>query len=345
MFDSMRAVRLIMPRACCFYRGLLSAREQSVYDRVCEAIAVRETSVKLDGTYDFDLDRLVKALRTDQVMLFFLDPEKPFEVLYNTRSVEMSWGYSMPMSQVDEWADRMDRRIRPLLPRSGTELQREVFIHDRLQDLRLKAGVTEPETAMDWRDHSIVGPLLCGHTVCSGASRLFSLLCNMSGVRCLYVSGTAQNNQGVTDHHAWNIVKLGNTYAHVDAFWDLLSRGETSAFHNYPYFNLSDERISVDHTWDRASVPSCPVERYSYFALGGADCPTPEAFEAMARDAVWNGKRRLCVRLGFDATQERLWEIIQAAAGDYPKSLRFTLCLDEAQRVFDCTVLEDGEAQ
>lgn len=59
---------------------------------------------------------------------------------------------------------------------------------------------------------------LCqGKAVCGGIARAAEELMNYAGVDCKYISGLAEN--GVA--HAWNLVRIGETYYYMDATYDL----------------------------------------------------------------------------------------------------------------------------
>jgi len=79
-------------------------------------------------------------------------------------------------------------------------------------------------------------------TVCSGFSKLFSLLSNYAGIECL-------TRYGIVDdiYHQWNIICLDGKYYHVDATEPILS-GSDQNFISYSYFNITDEKISSTHT-------------------------------------------------------------------------------------------------
>jgi len=61
--------------------------------------------------------------------------------------------------------------------------------------------------------------------------------------------------------HAWVLVKLNNSWYHIDVTWDdpLPDRkGEV----RYNYFLVSDRQLAQDHSWDYTSFPAATSEAY-----------------------------------------------------------------------------------
>lgn len=96
----------------------------------------------------------------------------------------------------------------------------------------------------DRNNHNDAGIFLNDKTVCEGYARALNILLHEAGIETYYLSGV---------NHAWNIVKLGDNYFHVDSTWD---DGETI---KYNWFLKSDAEISnsdVNHSSWELFVPS-----------------------------------------------------------------------------------------
>lgn len=59
------------------------------------------------------------------------------------------------------------------------------------------------------------GPILDGTAVCEGYSHSFELLCSLSDVDCLFVSGKCNG-----EAHGWNKVRVDGVWYNVDVTWD-----------------------------------------------------------------------------------------------------------------------------
>lgn len=109
------------------------------------------------------------------------------------------------------------------------------------------------------RSHSAVGALLDGLSVCEGYTEALDLLCYLSNIDCVQVSGTGFSN-GTSESHSWNKVYIDDAWYNVDVTWD-----DPVSFMpvlRYDYFLISDSELSKDHQW--YLYPHWPVSESSY---------------------------------------------------------------------------------
>lgn len=129
--------------------------------------------------------------------------------------------------------------------------QKEKVIHDYI--------VTHVSYDTTLSKFSAYEALKNGTTVCSGYAQLAYKMLTESGIETKIVVGT-----GYGEDHAWNLVKLSNAWYHLDCTWDdplpdVLGRVR------YNYFNLNDEQISKDHSFEKLDYPAA-TKVYSYKA-------------------------------------------------------------------------------
>lgn len=94
------------------------------------------------------------------------------------------------------------------------------------------------------KNHNDASVLMNDSTVCEGYAKIVNILYNAAGIESYYISGVG---------HAWNIVKAGNDYFHIDATWD---DGEEIS---YDWFMKSDDEMKNsggNHAKWQLSVPS-----------------------------------------------------------------------------------------
>ena len=101
--------------------------------------------------------------------------------------------------------------------------------------------------------------------VCEGISKAFKLLCDRVGAKDVYVVEGISSREGFGNSipHAWNIVKSGNKYSHIDVTWDLGS-SSTCQYNRYDYFMIPDDWINIDHTYTKRF--KCEEIDQSYFS-------------------------------------------------------------------------------
>ncbi len=120
---------------------------------------------------------------------------------------------------------------------SQSPAENELQIHDYLvSNINYSTEIQPGFNAYD--------ALINGEAICSGYTECFKTFMDMLNIENTTVTGTAGDEQ-----HIWNLVKLDNDWYHVDVTWDdPLNSPFTNNDHSY--FNITDEDISSDHTWD-----------------------------------------------------------------------------------------------
>lgn len=116
-------------------------------------------------------------------------------------------------------------------------------------------GKKEPEGDA----YSAYGALVLKKAVCNGYAEGMKLLCDLSGVTCKMISGTADGEK-----HAWNLIKLDKEWYHADLTWDDPEPDETSRI-MYPYFNVDDTQMKADHKWNAALYQKAEGNEYNYY--------------------------------------------------------------------------------
>lgn len=97
------------------------------------------------------------------------------------------------------------------------------------------------------------GVFLTGYAVCDGFSKAYSLMCNMIGIDCIRIVGTAKTQSG-SGGHAWNKVKIDKDpldnipakYYLVDITWSEVA-GDSQEIPFHSYFLLSDNDVKDTH--------------------------------------------------------------------------------------------------
>ena len=99
--------------------------------------------------------------------------------------------------------------------------------------------------------------LLNDSTVCEGYAKAMNLLCNYAEIETYYIH---------SNDHAWNIVKIGGHYFHVDSTWD--DNGDVKS---YAWFMRSDGEINDggSHNNWKAYIPT---SLHSFQKEGTPEC-------------------------------------------------------------------------
>lgn len=102
--------------------------------------------------------------------------------------------------------------------------------------------------------YNAYGVLVKGTGVCQGYAEAMKILLNKAGIPNYLVTGDAYSF-GSWGGHAWNLVKVGKTYYHVDATWNDPITYDGTPVLRHDYFMIKDSEISKDHRWDTKKYP------------------------------------------------------------------------------------------
>ena len=108
-------------------------------------------------------------------------------------------------------------------------------------------------------DFSEYGVFVKGRAVCEGHAKAYKMLMDIADIDCIIVTGTVGEND---ISHAWNMIKLDNSWYHVDVTYDD-PNPETKEI-VYLYMNITDEIIEKDHKWNKNNTPEANDTKYDY---------------------------------------------------------------------------------
>lgn len=117
-----------------------------------------------------------------------------------------------------------------------------------------QAALPPDESIADYNYHPY-GVLKYGQAICVGNATTFKLMMGLLGIESHIIHSTEQGE------HAWNLVKIGDGWYHVDITFDGSSSGEPS----YTYFNVPDTvKQNSGYPWDAAAFPKADALEYCY---------------------------------------------------------------------------------
>ncbi len=112
---------------------------------------------------------------------------------------------------------------------------------------------------------SAYGCLVRGYASCEGYAKAMKYLLDEFKIENYLVSGTAVNEKGQPEGHAWNMVKIDGEYYHLDPTWnDPISKEDEN---HYSYFNITDKEISFTHNVDKRFLGKCVNEDANYYKM------------------------------------------------------------------------------
>lgn len=164
-----------------------------------------------------------------------------------------------------------------------TDYEKEIAVHDYIinncvYDYENLVKGTLPEEA-----YTPYGVLVQGKGVCSGYAAAMKLMMDTLGIECRIVSG-----KGDGENHAWNIIKIGGSYYHLDVTWDDPVLQDGSSTLSYSYFNITDREAAVRHSWDMRETPGCTATEYNYYVYNNLIVNSGNELYEKIRNALKN---------------------------------------------------------
>ncbi len=162
-----------------------------------------------------------------------------------TTTLNFTIEYKTTKAQEDLFTAQIDDIVPKLISNSRTTSDKELAIHDWIvNNVQYDTSLTR-YTAYD---------ALVNHSaVCEGYALLAYRMLMSAGIEVKIVSGTANNGSQV-ESHAWNLVNIDGNWYHLDTTWDDPFSYRPILSHSY--FNLTDDEIGKNHTWDKTLYPT-----------------------------------------------------------------------------------------
>jgi len=302
-----------------YYYSHMNKQQQAVYHAMKTGIQSLAPSFPCPRMEGKELTDVFLKLRLDCPEIFFVSGFH-FRYYQDSANVELSPEYLFDKNKIKDHQKAMKARVEKLVRPAVTmaELEKEQYVHDFIcQNVRydkLKKSYS----------HEILGPLGQGVGVCEGIAKTVKILCDQLGIWCIVVISEANPEKNIKYRHAWNIVKIGGAYYHLDATFDntLSHMGPV----RYDYFNLDDGKVFRDHEPVIWKVPACTVSDGFYYRVKKLSFTKMEEVEKRALQAAKKGKELIFHWRGGALNRETAAQMLKAfkeageKKGKYPRA-------------------------
>ena len=302
-----------------YYYSHMNKQQQAVYHAMKTGIQSLAPSFPCPRMEGKELTDVFLKLRLDCPEIFFVSGFH-FRYYPDSANVELSPEYLFDKNKIKDHQKAMKARVEKLVRPAVAmaELEKEQYVHDFIcQNVRydkLKKSYS----------HEILGPLGQGVGVCEGIAKTVKILCDQLGIWCIVVISEANPEKNIKYRHAWNIVKIGGAYYHLDATFDntLSHMGPV----RYDYFNLDDGKVFRDHELVIWKVPACTVSDGFYYRVKKLSFTKMEEVEKRALQAAKKGKELIFHWRGGALNRETAAQMLKAfkeageKKGKYPRA-------------------------
>lgn len=236
------------------YYQMLDEKGKHLYRQIyANALALYQEFVPIEAVPVSEVRNVVESVYNDHPELFWLNTAFTCKYDQNKICAELSLEFNDLTEDLDGNSIKLGNeanRILTQVQNLGTEQEIEKAIHDIL------IAEVEYDKGADV-NQSVYSAMVNKKSVCAGYARALQYLMQRLGIPCYYCTGYTGED------HAWNIVKLGDSYYNVDVTWDDTPGGE------YDYYNKTDQEFSDTHVRQSLAVnlPGCETENKTAASL------------------------------------------------------------------------------
>lgn len=198
------------------------------------------TQINESGFIKYDVDIEVKYTQGFKVLMASINPHLENKLNSTEHNV---------LSEI--------KRIYALIIKPGmSPYEKEKAVHDYLIRASMYDTNGLNSNNISEVSHTPYGLLFNHMGVCDAYAETFQIFMYLCGIESYVVIGDTISNINKEYKHAWNIIKLGKFYYHVDVTFDNpgpMKFGQV----DYKYFNKSDVEMEKTHTWEVMQYPFC----------------------------------------------------------------------------------------
>ncbi|WP_333870351.1 stalk domain-containing protein [Desulforamulus putei] len=231
-----------------------------LYNQILKGLREAEEKVEFTSTDQGKYGDTEKILSVVQQVLQdhpFLNYIESLEVKIRSGSVvfvEIRFQYYFPAREVKEMIQAVEQKsveiIKKVIKPGMTDLEKEKALHDYIVLNTRYDYENYQKDKIPKESYTAYGVLVKGVGVCQGYASAMSKLLNMVGIENHFIIGTGRGSRG-TEAHGWNKVKIDGRWYHLDTTWDDPAPDQPGRI-SYKYFNLTDDQIKKDHSWDES---------------------------------------------------------------------------------------------
>lgn len=261
----------------------LTDDQKILYKQMLDGVNAREESFELHNARQEDVEPAYHAMMIDHPELFWLDGSTHYTYFEGGSTISLTTGLSVPLDEVDEISAQIEAVVEQFLdsiPEGADDYIKAKMAYDFV--------IATTDYDVNSSHNQNIQSVFLGHeSVCAGYARAYQYLLQRAGVFCSLVEGTIPSS---AQDHAWNIVRMGNSYTYVDVTWGDptyvgLDSGDVDIV--YDYLGLTtEELLRDDHNFaDESMWPACEDESCSYYAHEGLLFDTSD--ETVLSASLW----------------------------------------------------------
>lgn len=300
-----------------FYYQQLSKKERADYIRLVTALRQFDTKSPFTTTSGDSLKRIYLAVTYDFPEFYWLSEQSEIDFSKLTYPEDAKETYQRIQDLADEVISQLP---------DGSDYDKVKYLYEYIIHHTQYHTEALADEQLIWQDQSARSVFLEKTSVCAGYSRAFQLLCQKTGLTCLYIAGDIV----AYDYpHAWNLVEIDGDYYPVDTTWgdptfESAVAGQEANQINYSYLCTPREIFETTHTaWTGPSspfgddfvYPTLAENALNYYTLNGAffDSYDESALTAFISEKVADpAVVTISFQMGNQAAYEAAFSVLQS---------------------------------
>lgn len=313
-----------------YWRETLERSEKKLYDSMVSAFSRYQQRVTCGNLTPEEIERVYMAVCFDHPELYHLPYNLGFTVVTGMfgaiTTLKITNLYSdAQIRKLNQKIESVCQDLAVQLSVAQTDREKEQYICEYL------IGNTVYEINNLYNQNAAT--VICDNKgQCSGIAKATKLLLNRFGIDAIVIDGTATVNDGKVEPHAWNIVKIGGEYFHLDVTFMIGSNLRKIKPYQLVYFNCLDEDVRKNHTWDESKAPKCSRARSTDNSgeVTGPITAISSLYELRIRlkQAVLGCERCLIFESKIQLPAEKLETFIQKCCQDVQSALGTQINMD-----------------
>lgn len=267
----------------------IDKRLRPAYDDIVEACLALQDKVNTISLTGEELELIFQAISRDYPIISWLGQQYSYTADFHggtTLVIEYNMSKEdadIILSKLNGYTTLMLSDISPDM----TDYEKAMRVHDKLIN-----EVTYDLEAPNQRE--VAGALIDKRATCQGYARAYQFLTLKLGLECTVIFGDAG------EPHAWNAVRLGDSYYYVDVTFDDRSLTSGSDYLSREFLFQDGETMALTHTPSAEQtifpLPDCSSRTDNYFTKNNLIIDRADRYEIeiiakdAAREAIEEGR-------------------------------------------------------
>jgi hypothetical protein len=251
--------------------SLLDESEKKVYDRMLYAMEKRvRAGFSGDEADEATIDMVFRSICSDHPEVFDVTGYQIGSVntFFGGTTYTFDANYQMDQAEAEEMRTQVEQCVSSIL--SGVDPDADSYTKAKFSYDTIINNTVYDSTAEN--NQNMLSVFMNGRSVCAGYTAALEYMLQRLGIRCGTVSGTASNDGG-TEDHAWNIVRMDGAYYYIDVtFGDPVGNDSGYDFGpDYDYFCITTEDLLKNHEigGDSVAGQDCTATDDNYYHREG----------------------------------------------------------------------------